>query len=293
MAGTALFISIIIYCIYFCGLFLVFSSAAEAAFVRFKLRRRLTGTRSLMYIDKALVRLVMLCFLIFSAAFSAALGSFVFPAALAAGLMAGSVPALVFLLTRGRNKRKSGKEGIGLVTELYRQYRIKNCNIYEAMDHAVRSGNSYPLSRKQLSMLLMRLRDDVSRDAVKAACERFAGSVSALWGRMLAACIETSVLTGADVSAALQNISEQLKMQQRRYEERKRLNSESVRMAVFLVPLLYAGTMIIAAGFLGMELSDILRNQLASPEGLILLLICVFLFLVDLVILQAIEGSEV
>ena len=62
-------------------------------------------------------------------------------------------------------------------------------------------------------------------------------------------------------------------------------------MTVFLVPLLYAGTMIIAARFLGLELSDILRNQFASPEGMMLFLIAVFLFLVDVVVLQAVENS--
>ena len=62
-------------------------------------------------------------------------------------------------------------------------------------------------------------------------------------------------------------------------------------MTVFLVPMLYAGTMMIASRFLGMELTDILKNQFTSPQGVMLLTLAVFLFLSDLLILQALENA--
>ena len=282
---------LLIYVIYFCGFILLWSGTIDDLARRLKLRRRLTGRRSAEAVDHGMVRLTALCVLVFVAGFAAALGSFRLFASLLIALMSGSLPALIYLIKRGSDRKKGSREGVGLVTELHRQYRIQGGNIYEAMDAVIASGGDYPVSRKLLSVLLLRLRDAGSRDAVKAACARFAASSGSMWGRMLATSIETAVLTGADITASVADIAQQLKSAQKLSEERRRLNSESVRMTVFLVPLLYAGTMMVASRFLGVELSDLLRNQFASPEGLALLLVCVFLFLVDLVILQAVENS--
>ena len=242
--------------------------------------------------DPALVRLIPLCVLVFASSLLLARQYFRAATAVIAAFLAAAIPVLILLLKRERTRKRAGREGISLVTELCRQYRVKDRNIYEAIEAALSSGSEFPVCRSYLSMLLMRLRDAGSRGAVSAACRRFAVSAGSLWSRMLSGCIETAVLTGLDVEEALADIARQLSSAQKLQEERRRLNSEAVRMTVFLVPMLYAGTMIIAARFLKMELSDILRNQFASPEGLLLLLISVFLFLLDLILLGNIENSS-
>ena len=283
-----------IYAAYFSGVLLAFSGTADIILKRIKLRRRLSsGKTALKALTEGWARLLPLCGLILFASFLIAVRSFYLVPALLASMLSASIPLLIRLVKKGRERRLAGREGISLVTELSRQYLVKEKNIYEAMEAAISLGKGFPVSAKHLSQLLMRLRDAGSASAVSAACRRFASSSGSLWGRMLSECIKTAVLTGADVSEAVSDIAEQLSSAQKLSEERKRLNSEAVRMTVFLVPLLYAGTMLVAAGFLKMELSDILRNQFASPEGLILLLLSVFLFLLDVVLLQAIEGRGV
>jgi len=293
MEKLAFAVNIIIYALFLSGLAFCFSRAASLAINRIRLKHRLAlaGRAKTSAFDRKTLRLLFGCFLLFAVSLAAALGSFTTVSALVVSLICGALPFLVRTAGKGRSKRLAGREGAGLVSELCRQYRIKNCNVYEAIEAALAGSGSFPVCGRNLSVLLIRLRDASGRPAVHAACSAFANSCASLWGRMLARSIETAVLTGADITAALEDLSEQLDSAGKLREERRRLNSEAARMTVFLVPLLYAGTMIAASGFMGVELQDLLRNQFASQEGILLLLISVFLFLADLIVLQTVENS--
>ena len=293
MEGLSFLISLALYALYFTGLLLAFSRTVDAAVIRLKLRRRLTGPAALQKtsLDPALSRLLPVCGLIFIVGMVLSAGILRLFAAVFISAAAASIPVLVLFARRGSLKRKAGKEGIAVVTELYRQYRIKDRNIYEAIDAAIASSGDFPACRRQLVLLLARLRDAGSKAQVIKACGRFSRALGTLWGRMLASCIEAAVLKGSDISEALSDIADQLGTARKLAEERKRLNSEAARMSVFLVPALYAGTMLVASRFLEVPPKDLLANQFASPEGLMLLVLSVFLFLVDLIILQSIDGS--
>ena len=291
MERLAFAVNIAIYALYFFGVTLAAGRAAVVAAKRIKLRHRLAVRGSGEFpLDPKTARLLLLCGLVFLAALAMAVKSFTPFAALIVSIISGSLPFLIHLARRGRARRLAGREGLSLVSELCRQYRIKEGNIYETLEAALACG-SFPVCRRSLSVLLMKLREASGKPAVHSACAAFGASCGSLWGCMLAGCIQTAVLTGADISEALEDISDQLSTAKKLFEERKRLNSEAARMTVFLVPLLYAGTMLISARFLGLELSEILRNQFASPEGIMLFLIAVFLFLADVVVLQAVENS--
>ena len=292
MEKLAFAVNIIIYALYFFGVSLAASRTAAVVAKRIKLRYRLASRGGVeIHMDPKAAKLLILCILVFLAALVMAVKSFRPFAALIVSLISGLLPFLVHLAKKGRARRLAGREGLSLVSELCRQYRIKEGNIYETLEGALACEGGFPVCRRSLSVLLMKLREASGRAAVCSACKAFGASCGSLWGRMLAGCIETAVLTGADISEALEDIADQLSTAKKLFEERKRLNSEAARMTVFLVPVLYAGTMLIAARFLGLELSDILRNQFASPEGMMLFLIAVFLFLVDVVVLQAVENS--
>ncbi|MBQ9889805.1 MAG: hypothetical protein IJM39_00170 [Firmicutes bacterium] len=293
MEKLAFAVNITIYALYLLGTVMAASRTAAVIANRIKLRHRLAfaGKYKDSFPDQKTLRLLILCGLLFLASLAMALKSFSFFSAIIVSVICGLLPLLVHLAGRGRSRRLAGREGASLVSELGRQYRMKNCNIYEAIEGSLAAASGFPVCRKSLSVLLLKLREASGRPAVHTACSAFGGSCGSLWGRMLSGCIETAVLTGADISAALEDLSEQLSSANKLREERKRLNSEAARMTVFLVPLLYAGTMIVASRFLGVELSDLLRNQFASPEGIMLLLISVFLFLVDIIVLQAVENS--
>lgn len=271
------------------GAWMMCKKAAGAVLRRVRLRRKLVKRGG--PIPSRRANLIPLCALLFAAVFLSALR---YCSLLQSGIiafLAAAIPLLASMAADGRARRKAGTEGLSLVSELLRHYRAGSRNIYDAMECCLGSGADLKASGKQLSILLIRLREAGSRDAVSAACARFSASIGTSWAAMLSSCVETAVLKGADVSEGLSDIAEQLKEAGKLYEERKRLNSEAVRMSVFLVPALYGGTMLICSGFLGMELRDILRNQFASAPGITLFLISVFLFLFNVVVLQAVENS--
>ena len=293
MQHLSLLVSLVIYAVFLGGMVLMFYRSFELLTRRLRLMRRLTGGRrkTPQKLDPQLFKLAPACAVLFAAAVVVAAGKFRLLGTLTLGLIAASLPLLGYYAFVGMQKRRAGKEGIALVTDLYRQYRVKDCNIYEALSAAVTSQAEYSANRRHISLLLARLRDAGDKTQVIRACRAFASSVGTLWGRMLAECIEAAVIRGADISEALSDIASQLAEAKKMAEERKRLNSEAVRMTLFLVPLLYLGTMLLAAFFLGVEPADLLRNQFASPQGLLLLLLSVFLFLADIIILQHIENE--
>lgn len=75
-------------------------------------------------------------------------------------------------------------------------------------------------------------------------------------------------------------------------EERKRLNSEALRIVIFLVPLLYFGTMIMSFYYLDIPFTQIVRNQLYTSQGFLLLLLIIFLFLVNLIIIEIVNNQR-
>ncbi len=214
------------------------------------------------------------------------------PAALIYSLLFCALPLLLLALRLKDIQSRASREGIALVTELARQYRMQNRNIYRALEAAVSSEGDFPLCRKQIYLLLIRLRSASGGPEIGSACRDLAYSLGTVWGSMLSTCIRVSAEKGSDVSEGLSDIADQLKAANRRMEERKRLNSEAGRMAMFMVPILYIGTMALSVGYLGIKPSDLFKNQFLSPEGLMMFLICVLLFLFNLTLLRLISRAR-
>lgn len=190
-----------------------------------------------------------------------------------------ALPLVILRLRLEDIQSRGSREGIALVTELSRQYRMQNRNIYRALENAVSSDGEFPLCRRQIYMLLLRLRAASGSREIRLACEDFSYALGTVWGSMLSACIRISAEKGSDVSMGLSDIADQLKAANKRAEERKRLNSEASRMTMFLVPVLYIGTMALARGYLGISLAELARNQFTTAEGLMMFLIIVILFM--------------
>jgi len=109
---------------------------------------------------------------------------------------------------------------------------------------------------------------------------------------MLANCIRISAESGINVTLALEDIQIQLREARLLFEERKRLNSESARMVVFLAPTMYAGTVLMSVKYLGMPLGKLLKNQFCTEEGFLLILLIIFLFLINLALIEIINNQR-
>jgi hypothetical protein len=95
-----------------------------------------------------------------------------------------------------------------------------------------------------------------------------------------------------NVSQGVEDILVQLREARTLMEERKRLNAESVRIAAFLVPALYVGSLLLAVRFLGMPLAALLKNQIGTPGGFTLFMMIVLLFFVNMALIEVATNQK-
>ena len=303
-------VSIALYLLYFAGLSLCFSEVFETARLRMRLGKRLRNEAAAKKNGDAFT--VWLGELassslqreisgeaaeaalagIFALSFALALQSFYLLQALLIAVMCVCMPPALMYIRLSGSRSRSSREGLSLISELARQYRLHGKNIFTAIEETVAAGGDYPVCRKQLYRLLLRLRSASGREEIKRCTDSFAFAMGTVWGSMLAACIRLAAERGSDISEGLADIARQLGAAYKRAEERQRLNSESARMTLFLVPLLYAGTMVMAVRYLGISPEKLAANQFLSPEGLLFFLVSLFLFIVDLAVLRALSNIK-
>ena len=203
------------------------------------------------------------------------------------------MPVLFLILKLELQRKKGSREGLPLLSELYRHYWSNHKNIYEAIEGVLAGRGEYPVFRKLLTTLLLQLRSAGSATEIREAVRRFSFSAGTMWGKMLGVCIRTAAEKGVDVSAGLRDISDQLTEAHKRVHERDRLNSEAVRMTVLLIPFLYAATLWMAVRYLGLSTSTLVRNQIATPEGLLFLTLGLMLFIGNLAALELLRNQKI
>ncbi|MDD2294840.1 MAG: hypothetical protein PHW61_02760 [Eubacteriales bacterium] len=231
--------------------------------------------------------------LLFSVIFVLSLGSFSPGTALFLAVMVTTMPLLLLVVRLELLQKKGSREGLALVSELYRHYWTNHKNIYAAIEAALNGSGEFPIFKRLLYQLLLRLRSTGNPVEIGDAVDQFAFSSGTVWGKMLGVCIRLAAEKGLDVSEGLQDISRQLSEANTRAQERDRMNSETVRMTIFLIPVLYIGTMVISVFYLGMGPMKLFRNQFTTPEGVLFFTVSLFLFLFNLTILELLRNQKV
>ena len=217
----------------------------------------------------------------FSVVFVSSLRSFSLATAFLISVIAAAMPCLL-LWTRIAAVRQSGShEGEALITGLLREYRICGLNICETMEKVLNTQTELKVTRKLLFTLLLRLRETGDLSRIRKATDEFGFALGTNWGRMLSHNIYTAAGKGTDVSLAIEDILIQLRDAKTASEERKRLNSEGIRMTCFLVPILYALTVVMAVGYLDLPFAHFWNNQFGTREGLVFFLLIMFLFVLN------------
>ena len=210
-------------------------------------------------------------------------------------LMAVLISSMPYLLLRVRVesiRRKSSFEGEKLLSEFICQYRISGLNIYRTIEQVILVSAGTKITGRLLFKLLLELRNTGNPQVIKEATERFAYGINTNWSRMLANCIRISAESGVNVTLALEDIQIQLREARLLFEERKRLNSESARMVVFLAPLMYLGTLVMSVKYLGISLGKLLKNQLYTEQGFLMILLITFLFFINLALIEIINNQR-
>lgn len=303
-------ISILLYGFVLLGLILMFSEDFHGAYVRGRIKRRLVDGNRKSVPDGRLethLRLLMgtvmkrpwqpqsfliLSGWIFAVVLAVSLrqlnpGTAVFPAALA-----GMTPYLLMRVRLEAIRRKGSFEGEQLVSEFLRQYRISTFNVYETLERMVSASTETKVCQKLMFRLLLELRNTGDGERIHQAADRFAYGINTNWSRMLAGNIRLAAEKGTNVSLAVEDILIQLREARTLVEERKRLNSESQRITLVLVPVLYLTTVLLAVRYLDLPLSRFISNQVGTPEGMTMLLAVSFLFILNVALLEVISSQR-
>jgi len=206
--------------------------------------------------------------------------------------MAAATPYCMLRLRLELQRKKGSMEGEKVTSELLRQYRICGGNIFEALERIIPQLTDCRVCQKQLFRLLMILRNTGSPAEMKEAAKVFSYSIGTNWSHMLANSIRLAAEKGVSITLGLEDILVQMRQAKAAMEERKRMNSESARITVFLVPLLYIATIALSLYYLEMSPKQFLENQIGTPEGLLLLLGNAFLFIVNLAVLEVVNHQK-
>ncbi|MDR0885377.1 MAG: hypothetical protein LBN22_03255 [Clostridiales Family XIII bacterium] len=203
-----------------------------------------------------------------------------------------TLPYLFMRMQLERIRRKASYEGENLMNVLLSNYFISGGNMPRAIEAIIASDVKIDVSRKVLRKMLLDLRTTGSPTYMRRICESIHTALGTNWSKMLAYNLWLSVSSGTDVTLALEDIMKQLREARILCEERKRLNSESVRMVMILMPLLYFGSVMIAVTHLGISLSGYIRNQFFSAEGFFMFFMSLFLYLMNIAILEVATGRK-
>jgi hypothetical protein len=235
-----------------------------------------------------LTLLIAMFFIVFTASASNLAPSVSFAVALAFA----SLPYLFLRVRLERVRRVGSYEGESLVSTLLTQYWISGNNVEAAIENTIEKADGIPVTRNLLSALLIELRSTGRRERIAAAADAFSYGIGTNWGRMLAYNIRAAALTGRDISLAIEDILSQLREARALAEERKRINGESVRLVVFLIPLTYAGSFFVSVTLLGLSPARFVRNQFATAEGFGFFVAAAFLFFMNLVLIEVITNRK-
>ena len=301
------FVSFMIYVTYFTGLILILRNVLAYIKGRITLKRRLMSMKNkgsgpvISRLDSMVFMatgkegkggiLGSSCIFLFAAAFLYSSISFGFFFSLIIALLAASVP-LISLVSIIQNQRsRSSREGQAFVSELHRQYLICGKNILSALEKTFENGEDFPVCRRQAYLLLLRMRSAGNKKAVKNACSDFAVSIGRIWAKNVGAAV-FSAYEGFDISEALTDIMGRLDLAKADSEEKKRLNGEAKRMTVFLVPAMYAATLLMAVTILDIDLGQLLRKQFSDRTALLLFFVIALMFFVNCMLLSVMNGSS-
>lgn len=202
------------------------------------------------------------------------------------------LPILLVKMKLERVRRKGSFEGEELMALLLTQYWASGSNIMDTIEKVVMTDKEIKVTSKLLSVMLIEIRSTGNKDKIRIATDRFAYSINTSWSKMLAYHFRVAILTGSEIGLALEDILVQLREARGLMEERKRINGESVRITIFLIPSLYLGSVFASVGFLDLTFMQFIRNQFFSPEGAGLFVIIVFLFILNLVLLEVITNRK-
>ena len=208
-------------------------------------------------------------------------------------LFFASVPVIILRFRLEKIRNRGSREADVLVSSLLNCYRLSHKNIFSALESFIAmEAENCEITRNLIFQLLIGIRSTKNEETIKKAVDRFAFALKTNWGYMLSSCIFAAAHEGVDITASLEDIIEQLQAARTLNEEKKRSNTESVKMVQILVPVTYFGTLFLGKKFLDIPLSDMVRNQFFDPVGAAFFVFIAGFFILNLLLISLVKNSK-
>ena len=165
-------------------------------------------------------------------------------------------------------RNAASQEGETLATELLNNYKIYHYNMLEAIRNSAETiTNDAPNSKRMLIELSYQLNTVSSEEDIKKAVDHFRFGIDTTWAALLATNIELAQIEGIRVTHAMEDLIQSIIKARKTLEESKRQGSEGRRMLKFLVPCIYGITVISAHSVFGMTYAEFFHNQFRTETG--------------------------
>ncbi len=208
------------------------------------------------------------------------------------GMLIGCMPYVLCRIRLESMRRKASFEGEQFMAMLLSKYRLSSFNMRHALETMASDDKTPPLCRQLLLGMILSAQAAGSEEKIKEAFRFFEFAVNTNWSRMASYNMTVSYISGIDVSDALEDIVVQLREARTMTEERKRMNAESVRLVMIMVPASYVVSMLLAVKYVGVEADKLIRNQFFTSEGFAFFIFILFLFLANTAILKILENKR-
>ncbi len=206
-----------------------------------------------------------------------------------AGFLSLGFPFLHLFLKLENMRNRVSQDGEVFMGDYLANYRATHGDVLEAMARMTSKTPGKGTLEAFLLRMLFQVRNQPTAHTVKAAQKQFCFAVHTNWADMFAYNIGVGILTGENISLALEDIFIQLREGRTLMEQRKRLNSEAARMVLFLVPGMYIITVLSSLTFIGLEWEEYMHHQFMTPPGFLLILSMVALFFINVLLTEVVR----
>ncbi|MCL2437441.1 MAG: hypothetical protein FWD00_05325 [Clostridiales bacterium] len=233
-----------------------------------------------------------LCGLLFMGVSAVGMRSMSGFAALATGFITALLPYFILRVKLEIIRKKSSFEGEAFIGNFLSAYRMSNYNIFEAMEKTGKEKQQTKTCSELMVKILLEIRNTTNPIEIGRISNQFAYMINTNWSKMFAYNIRLAVLSGTNIALALEDILIQLREAKKASEERKRVNSEAARMVKFFIPALYGLSVFMSIRYVGIPIERFIYNQVFTSQGFMLLAASVFLFILNLALVEFVNHQQ-
>jgi len=300
----------LLYCMALCGYAMLYSEEIISASKKIIMRNRLRIARKRYHTENVLSRhltqmlqvipnhsiksthFLWFCGLLLIVVSAVGLRSMSVFTAFATGLITALLPYFALRVKLEIIRSKSSFEGEAFIGNFLSAYRMSNYNIFEAMERVGKERQNTKNCSELIVKILLEVRNTANLVEISKASDKFAYMINTNWSKMFAYNIKLAALDGRNIALALEDILIQLREAKAAAEERKRMNSEAGRMVKFFIPALYCLSIVMTIKFAGVSIDRFIYNQFFTSQGFMLFTASVFLFVMNLAIIEFINNQQ-